>query len=97
MISLICGLFGGFLCIFDTLKNKNKSKKINDNYDSYYITIQSEVTNSLGEILELDVLSNENGLTKLYGKFEDQSHFHSLLIKLRDLNLKIISINIEEK
>jgi len=91
------GILGLLGCIFDSLKNKNKNKKSNNFSDAYFITIQSEVSYSFGEILDLEVISNENGITKLYGFFEDQTQFHSLLIKLRDLNLKIISINIEEK
>ena len=95
MLSFILGLFVLLGCIFDSIRNKNK--KANKYSDAYFITIQSEVSYSFGEILELEVKTNENGITVLYGIFEDQSQLHSLFNKLRDLNLKIISIKIEEK
>lgn len=97
MLSVMIGLFCVLGCIFDSLRNKNQSSKSNNFSNAYFITIQSEVSYSFGEILEMEVIINENGITKLYGVFEDQTQLHSLLVKLRDLNLKIISIEIEEK
>ncbi len=35
----------------------------------------------------------ENGQTVLYGPVQDQAALHGLLARLRDLNLKLLSVN----
>jgi len=64
----------------------------------YEILIQGQLDNHWGQWFEGMTLSNvendESGVacTLLCGHVADQSELHGLLIKIRDLNLKIISV-----
>lgn len=39
------------------------------------------------------VSQREDGTTTLYGEITDQSSLHSILLKIRNLNLELISVN----
>jgi len=43
---------------------------------------------------ELTVTTGQDGITRLCGEITDQSALHGLLSKIRDLNLKIISVQL---
>ena len=42
-------------------------------------------------------ISNEGNNTILAGKVSDESYLHGILNRIRDLNLKLISVNPEEE
>jgi hypothetical protein len=43
------------------------------------------------------VISYEGTTTILSGNIKDEAHLHGILNKIRDLNLKLISVNPTEK
>jgi hypothetical protein len=43
---------------------------------------------------EMDITTRSAGLTRLCGEVVDQSALHGLLNKIRDLNLKIVSVQL---
>lgn len=66
--------------------------------ETYEIVVQGQLDSLWGQWFEGMTLSNvENGesgvaCTLIAGQVADQSMLHGLLIKIRDLNLKLISV-----
>lgn len=61
--------------------------------DRYEIIIESTLDASWSDWLEgVSVTALENGNTLLSGIFPDQAALHGLLARIRDLNLKLISV-----
>lgn len=63
-------------------------------------TIRIEIQGVLGEQwkewFENMAFSYEGSNTILSGSCEDQATFHGILNRIRDLNLKLISVNLDE-
>jgi hypothetical protein len=62
----------------------------------YSIRLEGHLDQSWSEWLDgMAITSEENGQTQLTGVVIDQSALHGLLARIRDLNLRLISINCE--
>ena len=88
--SIIFGIVGD--CIFQRFK-KNLENTKGDNYE---ITVESNIPINFTDLLNLKISNSENGICYLKGLIRDQSELHSIFTKLRDLNLKILSVRIIE-
>jgi hypothetical protein len=63
----------------------------------YEIRIEGQLNPSWSEWLDqLTITSLETGDTLLYGPVADQAALHGLLNRIRDLNLKLISVEKKE-
>jgi hypothetical protein len=72
--------------------NKNKSNHIN-----YEIKIKGRLEERWAEWFEGLIFTHENdGTTTLSGPLPDQAALHSILLKIRDMNLTLISITQSE-
>lgn len=75
--------------------NRSTFKNVSDHYE---ILVQGQLDTSWGQWFEgmklLDAENGESGVacTLIAGQVADQSALHGLLIKIRDLNLKLISV-----
>ena len=83
----------------DLSKNKDKPHSASQYPPEYYeIMVQGHLDSLWGQWFEGLTLSNvengESGLacTLIAGQVADQSALHGLLIKIRDLNLKLLSV-----
>ena len=83
----------------DRIKQEDKHRSTVKNPAEFYeILVQGQLDSLWGQWFEGMKLSNvENGesgvaCTLIAGQVADQSALHGLLIKIRDLNLKLISV-----
>jgi hypothetical protein len=59
----------------------------------YEIRVQGHLAHRWSEWFDgLEIVHLENGETRLTGPVPDQAALHGLLIKIRDLNLRLISV-----
>lgn len=59
----------------------------------YEIRIQGHLQDKWAEWFEGLILTREiDGTTTLYGPLPDQTALHSILLKIRNMNLKLISV-----
>ena len=64
----------------------------------YEIRIQGHLQDKWSEWFHGMKLTRQNdGTTTLYGALPDQTALHGILLKIRDMNLKLISINEQER
>jgi hypothetical protein len=62
---------------------------------SYQVTIQGLVDESwFAYFSGLTLIKEPSGVTKVFGEIADQSALHGLLNKIRDLNLRLISVQL---
>jgi len=60
----------------------------------YHITVKGKLDSSRSEWFEgWTITPKEDGTTVLTGRMADQSALHGVLIKIRNLNLPIVSVN----
>jgi hypothetical protein len=72
-----------------TAQNENLTKG-----DRYEFRVEGHLRPDWSDWLEgLAVIPQENGETLLLGILPDQAALHGVLAKIRDLNLKLISVN----
>ena len=75
------------------------TNKLNSNYKPdrpavYQIRIKGQLGSKWADWFEGMTISEDNGDTLLTGPVTDQAALHGVLIKLRNLNLPIVSFNI---
>ena len=79
----------------------SKPSKSNESYcgpEFYEVRVQGHLQNRWTERFECMTLIRENdGTTTLFGKLPDQTALHSVLLWIRDMNLKLISVRHVEK
>ena len=61
------------------------------------IRVEGHLDNKWNDWFEGMVISYERANTILSGDIKDEAHLHGVLNQIRDLNLKLISINPAEK
>lgn len=60
----------------------------------YEIRIQGHLHERREELFEgLSLIRCEDGTTTLFGPLPDQTALHSILLRIRNMNLKLISVN----
>jgi hypothetical protein len=60
----------------------------------YHICLEGHLDPCWSEWLDgMEIMPLENGETLLSGPLADQTALHGLLAKIRDMNLKLISVN----
>ena len=63
--------------------------------ERYQILFQGLIDESWSSYFSgMTINAGPTGLTRLHGEMADQSALHGLLIKIRDLNLKLISVHL---
>ena len=61
---------------------------------AYKIRIKGHMDTKWADLFEgLQITHEEDGTSTLYGPLPDQTALHSILRKIRDLNLQLISVN----
>jgi hypothetical protein len=74
----------------------NELSKTNANHDSsvsYEIRVVGHLHDRLKEWFGgMNLRCNEDGTTTLFGALPDQNALHSILLKIRDMNLTLISV-----
>ena len=82
------------LYIFGTLINERKLQVP----ENYKILIGGHLQDRWEDSFEgLKICRNDDGTTTLFGALSDQIALHGVLLKIRNMNIKLISINpIEE-
>lgn len=61
----------------------------------YQITILDSLSTSWASyFIEMTITTETTGVTRLCGEIADQSALHGLLNKIRDLNLKLVSVQL---
>ncbi|MFY8160532.1 MAG: hypothetical protein ACOVNU_04320 [Candidatus Kapaibacteriota bacterium] len=80
-------------CIFQRFK-KNLENTKGDNYE---ITVESNIPLNFSDLLNLSIINSKDGICILKGLIRDQSELHGIFTKLRDLNLKILSVKLLEE
>lgn len=74
------------------------SGDIRDEAEVYEIRIQGHLRNQLGKLFEGLTISRESdGTTTLCGPLPDQTALHSILLRIRNMNLKLISFRTIEE
>ncbi len=59
----------------------------------YEICVDGHLQDRLREWFEdMTITREENGTTTLYGSLADQTALHSVLLKIRNMNLKLLSV-----
>lgn len=70
---------------------------MSENQDSrsvFEIRIQGHVSDARAELFEnMAVRRESDGTTTLSGPLPDQTALHSILVRIRNMNLKLISVN----
>ncbi len=61
------------------------------------IKVQGHLDKRWKDCFEGMKISYEGNNTSLTGNIKDESHLHGILNRIRDLNLKLISVNAAEK
>lgn len=61
------------------------------------IKVQGQLDKNWTNFFDGMEIDYNDGNTVFYGDFKDQSFVHGILNRIRDLNLKLISVNIIEK
>jgi len=62
--------------------------------DSYQIRVRGHLSSRWTEWFDgLTIENQPNGEALIYGPVVDQAALHGLLVKIRDLNLSLISVN----
>jgi hypothetical protein len=65
-----------------------------DDQQHFEIRVQGHISNARADFFEaMNIRRESDGTTTLHGPLPDQTALHSILIRIRDLNLKIISVN----
>lgn len=60
----------------------------------YEIRIQGHLHHRRAELFEgLTITSEDDGTTTLFGPLPDQTALHSILLRIRNMNLRLISVN----
>jgi hypothetical protein len=67
-----------------------------DRPSRYRISVKGHLNDSWSEWLDGLVITEDDDMTVLSGTITDQAALYGLLIKLRDLNLILISMNRED-
>jgi hypothetical protein len=63
-------------------------------YPIYHIRVEGQLDRCWSQWLGgMEIIPLEGGATLLAGPVADQSAVHGLLVKIRDMNLKLISVN----
>ena len=66
--------------------------------NNYQIKIEGELDQGWGEYFQYLTISHDSeGNTVLSGPIVDHTALHSILLKIRDLNLKLISVSDEKR
>lgn len=63
----------------------------------YQIKVKGSLGSQWSDWFEGMSIASEEGVTTITGEVADQAVLHGLLIKIRDLNLRLISINSENE
>ena len=64
------------------------------NPKTYQIKLQGHLDTKWAEwFYDLDIIHESDGTTTLYGALPDQTVLHSVLDRIRDMNLQLISVN----
>ena len=63
----------------------------------YEIRIRGHLPDKyIGWFNGMDILREEDGTTTIYGSLPDQTALHSVLFKIRNMNIGLISVNVVE-
>ena len=75
------------------MSNKNSEKTDGFQPEFYEFRIQGHLQDKWAEWFEgLTLTRKEDGTTTLYGPLPDQTALHGILLKIRDMNLKLIYV-----
>ncbi len=62
--------------------------------ETFEIVVKGRLSSTLVAALDgMEVSHSDHGMTHLVGYVPDQSRLHSLLERLRDLNIQLVSVN----
>lgn len=86
-----------FSAIGDCLFQRFQRNLENTSGDNYEITVESNIPLNFSDLLNLKITNSEDGVCKLTGLIRDQSELHGIFTRLRDLNLKILSVKLIEE
>ena len=80
------------------MSNLTNSSKSCCEPEIYEVRIQGHLQDRWAEKFECMTLTREqDGTTTLYGQLSDQTALHSVLFRIRNMNLKLISVRQVEK
>jgi hypothetical protein len=61
---------------------------------TFEIHVESHISDARADLFEgMSIQRQQDGTTFICGPLPDQTALHSILIRLRDMNIKIISVN----
>ena len=79
---------------FETGETMDEQKKTENFYPCYEIKLQRHVDTKWAEwFYGMAITHDEDGTTTLCGPLPDQAVLHSVLDRIRDMNLHLISVN----
>ena len=64
-------------------------------HETYEFRIHGHISRRVARLFEgMTISPLEDGTTLIFGPLPDQTALHSILIRIRDLNIKLISVNL---
>jgi hypothetical protein len=74
-------------------QKNNRINRVIDEPEVFEIRLGGHLQDKWSDRLEgMTITRNSDGTTTLYGSLVDQTALHSVLLRIRDMNLRLISV-----